>query len=175
MVVMANQELLPCVEINPKETPDSAVIWLHGLGADGYDFQPIVPELELPESLNTRFIFPHAQMRPVTINGGMSMRAWYDILDIQIDRVIDLEHIQESSDQIQALIQRELDAGIPANRIILAGFSQGGAVAIHTALRYEHTLAGLLALSTYMPTSESLEKEKHQANLAIPIMMGHGT
>ena len=118
--------LLPCVEIEPVKTAEISVIWLHGLGADGYDFEPVVPALQLPESLPVRFIFPHAPQRPVTINSGLMMPAWYDILEMSIERKIDTQALLESSSQIVALIERELERGIPAERIILAGFSQGG-------------------------------------------------
>ena len=167
-------ELLECVEINPKKEPAYVVIWLHGLGADGHDFEAIVPELRLPESLPIRYVFPHAPTRPVTINMGMVMRAWYDILDMDVSRKVDVDTIVESSELLRNLIQRELDAGIPSERILLAGFSQGGAIVLHTALRYEKPLAGLLALSTYLPTVDSLAAERSDANRHIPILMAHG-
>ncbi len=166
-------QLLDCVEINPEQPAEYVVIWLHGLGADGHDFEPIVPELDLPEHRAVRFVFPHAPKRPVTINAGMSMRAWYDILDLEA-RKVDLPAIQESSGQIRRLISRELSAGIPSNHIILAGFSQGGAIALHTGLRYEKALAGILALSTYSPTIGTLAEERSPVNAGIPIMMAHG-
>lgn len=167
-------ELLECVEINPEKEPAYVVIWLHGLGADGHDFEAIVPELRLPESLPVRYLFPHAPMRPVTINMGMVMRAWYDILEMDVSRKVDVDTIVESSSLLRDLIQRELDAGIPSERILLAGFSQGGAIVLHTALRYEKPLAGLLALSTYLPTVDSLAAEHSDANRHIPILMAHG-
>jgi phospholipase/carboxylesterase len=167
-------ELLECVEINPEKEPAYVVIWLHGLGADGHDFEAIVPELRLPESLPVRYLFPHAPTRPVTINMGMVMRAWYDILEMDVSRKVDVDTIVESSGLLRDLIQRELDAGIPSERILLAGFSQGGAIVLHTALRYEKPLAGLLALSTYLPTLESLAAERSDANRHIPILMAHG-
>jgi len=167
-------ELLECVEINPKKEPAYVVIWLHGLGADGHDFEAIVPELRLPESLPIRYVFPHAPTRPVTINMGMVMRAWYDILEMDVSRKVDVDTIVESSELLRNLIQRELDAGIPSERILLAGFSQGGAIVLHTALRYEKPLAGLLALSTYLPTVDSLAAERSDANRHIPILMAHG-
>ncbi len=170
-----NNEVLPCVEINPASDPVAVVIWLHGLGANGHDFEAIVPELQLPASLPIRFVFPHAPQRPVTINGGMRMPAWFDIYELSLPRKVDTAGIEESAEQTRALIQRELNAGIPSERIVLAGFSQGGVIALHTGLRYQHKLAGILALSTYLPTLEALATEKNQANLSIPIMMAHGT
>lgn len=167
-------ELLDCVEINPEADPAYVVIWLHGLGADGHDFEAIVPELRLPESLPIRYVFPHAPTRPVTINMGMVMRAWYDILEMDVSRKVDVDNIVESSMLLRNLIQRELDAGMPSEKILLAGFSQGGAIVLHTALRYEKPLAGLLALSTYLPTVDSLGSERNDANGKIPIMMAHG-
>jgi phospholipase/carboxylesterase len=167
-------ELLECVEINPEKEPAYVVIWLHGLGADGHDFEAIVPELRLPESLPVRYLFPHAPTRPVTINMGMVMRAWYDILEMDVSRKVDVDTIVESSGLLRDLIQRELDAGIPSERILLAGFSQGGAIVLHTALRYEKPLAGLLALSTYLPTVDFLAAERSDANRHIPILMAHG-
>ncbi len=166
-------QFLECVEINPKRRAEYAVIWLHGLGADGHDFEPIVPELGLPESLAVRFVFPHAPQRPVTINAGMVMRAWYDILDLAT-RKVDLQAVHESSGQVRRLIERETSAGMASDRIVLAGFSQGGAIALHTGLRYEKSLAGILALSTYSPTIGTLAAERTQANAAIPILMAHG-
>ncbi len=167
-------ELLDCVEINPEADPAYVVIWLHGLGADGHDFEAIVPELHLPESLPIRYVFPHAPTRPVTINMGMVMRAWYDILEMDVSRKVDVDNIVESSMLLRNLIQRELDAGMPSEKILLAGFSQGGAIVLHTALRYEKPLAGLLALSTYLPTVDSLGSARNDANGKIPIMMAHG-
>ena len=167
-------EYLDCVEINPGEKPEAVVIWLHGLGADGHDFEPIVPELRLPAGLPVRFVFPHAPERAVTINFGMVMRAWYDILEMDVRRRVDTANILESAEQLKKLIQREIDRGISSERIVAAGFSQGGVIALHTAVRYPERLAGILALSTYLPTSASLNKEASAANRAIPIMMAHG-
>jgi phospholipase/carboxylesterase len=166
-------DFLDSVEINPKQRAEYAVIWLHGLGADGHDFEPIVPELGIPESLPIRFVFPHAPKRPVTINAGMVMRAWYDILDLGT-RKVDLQAVHESSGLLRRLIERETAAGIASDRIVLAGFSQGGAIALHTGLRYEKPLAGILALSTYSPSVGSLAKERSEANAGIPILMIHG-
>jgi phospholipase/carboxylesterase len=166
--------LLDCVEINPETAPTYAVIWLHGLGADGHDFEAIVPQLDLPASIPVRYVFPHAPMRAVTINGGMVMRAWYDILDLNVSRKVDFDSIHESAGLLAGLIQRELDAGMPSDHIVLAGFSQGGAIILQTGLRFEKPLAGILALSTYSPTVAGLAAERSQANRNIPIMMAHG-
>lgn len=166
--------LLDGVEINPEKTPVGAVIWLHGLGANGHDFEPIVPELRLPEEFPIRFVFPHAPERPVTINAGVVMRAWYDVIDVGPSRKINVEELLEAADSLGALIRNEVNSGLPPERIVLAGFSQGAAVALHVALRYPEKLAGVLALSTYLPTIEPVEKEASEANRDIPIMMGHG-
>lgn len=167
-------DLLDSVEINPEKSAAGAVIWLHGLGADGHDFEPIVSELRLPEELPIRFVFPHAPERPVTINAGVVMRAWYDVIDVGPCREINVEELLEAADFLRALIRNEVNSGLPPERIVLAGFSQGAAVALHVALRYPERLAGVLALSTYLPTIESVEKEASKANQDIPIMMGHG-
>lgn len=164
--------LLPCVEIEPNLPANASVIWLHGLGANGHDFEPIVPELNLPANLHIRFVFPHAPSIPVTINGGMVMPAWYDILEMSIDRKIDTAQIEKSSQAIKALIAREEERGISTERIVIAGFSQGGAVAYETALSYHKPLAGLIALSTYLATQDTLQR--HEANKDIPTLIGHG-
>ncbi len=164
---------LPCIEVEPQTTASASVIWLHGLGASGHDFEPIVPHLQLPADLPVRFIFPHAPQIPVTINGGMVMPAWYDILSMDIDRKIDEQQILESSDKVIELIEREISRGIASDRIILAGFSQGGAVAYQAALSYTKPLAGLMALSTYFATANSIEA--HANNKHIPIHIFHGT
>jgi phospholipase/carboxylesterase len=148
------------------------VIWLHGLGADGHDFEPIVPELRLESALRVRFVFPHAPVQPVTINGGYAMRAWYDIGN---DRRQDEAGIRASQARVEALIARERTRGVAARRIVLAGFSQGGAIALQTALRHPERLAGVLALSTYLPLAETLAAEAHPANRDAPIFMAHGT
>jgi phospholipase/carboxylesterase len=166
---------LSCVEVNPKTTPVASVIWLHGLGADGHDFENIVPELHLPENLPVRFVFPHAPMRPVTINNGYVMRAWYDIKQLDSFSNQDEAGICESEQTICSLIEHEKTLGIPCNKIILAGFSQGGAIALHTGLHYPEQLAGILALSTYLPLSEQFQIETKRINQTIPIMMAHGT
>jgi phospholipase/carboxylesterase len=168
-------ELLQAIELTTGHNPIGAVIWMHGLGADGNDFVPVVKELGLPESLALRFIFPHAPMRAVTINAGYVMRAWYDIVEISsTERKVDESGIRESQRAIDAFIAREVTRGVAANRIVLAGFSQGGAIALQTALRHEQGLAGVLALSTYLPLASSLEAEASHANRAIPIFMAHG-
>ncbi|MDJ0906237.1 MAG: alpha/beta fold hydrolase [Woeseiaceae bacterium] len=167
------------VEIETGPNPDGSIIWLHGLGADGHDFEPIVPELQLPAGLSLRFVFPHAPVRPVTINGGMSMRAWYDIYSLERGGPVDEQGIRDSGDIAASLVRREQDRGVAPDRIVLAGFSQGGAIALHAALRYPEKLAGLMALSTYLPLMSSLDREvvdnPDSANRDIPIFMAHGT
>lgn len=154
---------------------NASVIWLHGLGADGHDFVPIVPELRLPESLNVRFVFPHATVRPVTINNGHPMRAWYDIKSLGTGARGDAAGLDESVARIARLIAAEQALGVAANRIVIAGFSQGGAVALHAALAHGERLAGVLALSTYLPVPETLEPRLAPANRDLPILMCHGT
>jgi phospholipase/carboxylesterase len=149
------------------------VIWLHGLGADGHDFEPIVPELGL--TFAARFVFPHAPVRPVTINGGMAMRAWYDILGFDRKAAEDAAGIRASAAAVTELIDSEVERGMPAERIVLAGFSQGGAIALQTALREPRGLGGVLALSTYLPLASTLAAERSAANAGIPIFMAHGT
>jgi len=169
------ESLLDAVEINPAGTPRACIIWLHGLGADGHDFEPLITQLGLVETQGVRVVLPHAPRRSVTINGGMVMPAWYDIIAPDFTRGQDSKGIRESAQQLQALIRREIDAGIAAEQILLAGFSQGGAIALHTGLRYPQPLAGILALSTYLPLADSLATEAAAANRAVPIMMAHGT
>lgn len=154
--------------------PKAAVIWLHGLGADGHDFESILPELDLPPQLAVRFVFPHAPYRPVTLNHGETMRAWYDVYGFDTKGPVDEIGIRDTLEAINALIIREEDRGITAEHIILAGFSQGGAVALNTGLRYARSLGGILALSTYLPLAEVLISEKHSANNSIAIFMAHG-
>jgi Predicted esterase len=166
---------LTTIELRPDTEQRYSVIWMHGLGADGHDFEAIVPELGLPEGHGIGFIFPNAPVQPVTINGGMEMRAWYDILDMSFQRKVDVEGIYQSSAAIDLLIKKELKRGIAAEHILLAGFSQGGAIALHTALTYPDRLAGVLALSTYLPTLEDIKSEFSQNNRALPIFMAHGT
>jgi phospholipase/carboxylesterase len=157
----------------PGGAPQLAVIWLHGLGADGHDFEPIVPELGL--RVPARFVFPHAPVRRVTINEGLPMRAWYDILGWGSHVRQDAEGIRASAGAIEQLIDRELDRGMTADRIVLAGFSQGGAIALHVALRERRTLAGVIALSTYLPVASTFAAERSAANASTPIFMAHGT
>jgi len=164
---------LPHITVETGPKPIASVIWLHGLGASGHDFESIVPHLNLPDKLPIRFIFPHAPEIPVTINGGYVMPAWYDILEMNIDRKIDETQIQQSSDAISALIEREISRGIPSEKIILAGFSQGGAVAYHCGLSFDKPLAGILAMSTYFATWRTLSI--HPANKAVPLHLFHGT
>jgi phospholipase/carboxylesterase len=167
------------VEIETGANPTGSVIWLHGLGADGHDFEPIVPELRLPDSLPLRFIFPHAPVRPVTLNGGMPMRAWFDIFSLERDGPADETGIRESAATVNALLEREIERGIDFRRIVLAGFSQGGAIAIHAALRSADRLAGLMALSTYMPVPKYFQAEVIDnpdcGDMSLPIFMAHGS
>jgi len=164
--------LLPCIEIAPSSPATASVIWLHGLGADGNDFAPIIPELRLPRQLAVRFIFPNAPSIPITINAGYVMPAWYDILDINIERKIDNSQLIASAEKIRLLVEREIDRGIPSERIVLAGFSQGGAVAYQAALTYMQPLAGLLCLSTYFATADTITP--NSANKKLPILICHG-
>ena len=167
--------MLDAVEINPVLPPRASIIWLHGLGADGHDFEPLIPQLDIVDRLGVRVVLPHAPRRPVTINGGMLMPAWYDIAATDFSRGQDSDGIHTSEQQLRALIAREVELGIPAAQVLLAGFSQGGAIALHTGLRYPERLAGILALSTYLPLAARLEAEMSTANRTIPIMMAHGT
>ena len=155
--------------------PDACVIWLHGLGADGHDFEPIVPELRLDPGLNIRFLFPHAPMMPVTINQGFVMRAWYDIRGTDIDAETDEKGIRASADAVSDMIDAQIENGIVPGRIVLAGFSQGGAIVLHAGLRYPARLAGIMALSTYLPLADKLESEKSEDNDDTPIFLAHGT
>ena len=164
--------LLETLEIETGASPRAAVIWLHGLGADGHDFEPLVPELGLPAAPALRFVFPHAPLQAVTINGGAVMRAWYDITG---DGRQDAAGIRASQTRVEALIARERARGIAARSIVLAGFSQGGAVALQTGLRHPERLAGILALSAYLPLPDTLAHEASEANRGVPIFMGHGT
>ncbi|HUH94258.1 MAG TPA: alpha/beta hydrolase [Casimicrobiaceae bacterium] len=167
-------ELLSCIETETGPQPAASVIWLHGLGADGSDFVPIVPELELPAALAVRFVFPHAPMRAVTINNGMRMRAWYDIAAADLSRRADLDGVRQSAQQLEALIERERERGVASERIVLAGFSQGGAIALYAGVRYVRRLAGIAALSTYVVAAEALAAEASPINRGLPIFMGHG-
>ena len=145
------------VEVGGREKPDGTVIWLHGLGADGHDFEPLVPELQLDEFADIRFIFPHAPVRPVTINGGIPMRAWYDVMSLDRSGPQDEAGIRDSAETLRRLIEREHDRGVDYDRIVVAGFSQGGAIAMHTAMRFPEKLAGLMALSTWMPLEATID------------------
>lgn len=170
-----SSKLLPCVTVKPTSEHKAAVIWLHGLGADGHDFEPIVPELKLPTELGVKFIFPHAPVMPVTINGGYEMRAWYDIRDADLANREDKDGVRQSAALVEQFIEAEIAAGIPSNKIILAGFSQGGAIALHLATRTQHKLGGIVALSTYLTMPEELVNEKSETNLDTPIFMAHGS
>lgn len=165
-------ELLPAIEMETAPDPIYCVIWLHGLGADGNDFAPIVPVLNLPESPSVRFIFPHAPSIPVTVNGGMVMPAWYDVLDMQIDRRIDTEGLLFSVKAVEKFVEREIARGIDEKKIIIAGFSQGGAVAYHLALNRPGPLGGLLAMSSYCATCDQIHDHTHHTGLAIEIHHG---
>lgn len=166
--------VLDAVEIETARPVTASVIWLHGLGADGHDFEPIVPYLGLPAGAAVRFVFPHAPQRPVTLNGGLRMRAWYDLYGLDLQRREDAEGIRESARLVAALIEREIERGIPGERIVLAGFSQGGAMALFTGLRSSTRLAGLLALSCYLPLADTLLDERQPVNQDTPILMMHG-
>jgi len=166
-------ELLPAIEIETKPKPSHAVIWLHGLGADGNDFVPVVKQMKLPR-LGIRFVFPHAPMRPVTINGGFVMRAWYDIAYQELAFKEDERGLRESQRLVEDMIARENKRGIPSSRIVLAGFSQGGVLTLQVGLRQAKRLAGLMALSAYLPMSPMIEIERNAASASVPIFMGHG-
>ena len=168
-------DLLEAIEIETAASPTCSIIWMHGLGADGHDFVDIVPELGLPARPGIRFVFPHAPMRPVTINAGYVMRAWYDIRDDGGTRREDPAGVRASQKSIEALLEREKARGVPARSIVLAGFSQGGAMALHTALRYGERLAGIMALSCSLPLADTLGAEASPANRDVPIFMAHGT
>lgn len=168
------EALLDAEIIEPNSKADACVIWLHGLGADGHDFVDVVPSLGLPSGHRIRFVFPHAPSMPITMNGGMVMPAWYDIGAIDLRAVQDEKGIKKSEIAIKAMIEAQIQAGIKSERIILAGFSQGGALALHTALRYPKPLAGVMVLSAYLPLQDLLMKEKHAVNAHIPLFMAHG-
>lgn len=165
--------LLPCVEVAPSSAANATVIWMHGLGADGHDFEPVVPHLDLAPGLAVRFVFPHAPSIPVTLNNGLVMPAWYDILSLELERRVDDQQLRASSVAVGRLIAREKDRGIAARRVVIAGFSQGGAVGFELALTYPERLAGLIALSTYFATRDSITP--HAANADLPVMIGHGS
>ena len=165
---------LSTIEIQPKSVHKYSIIWLHGLGADGHDFEGIAPELHLNAEPNIHFIFPNAPIQPITVNGGMHMRAWYDILEMSLERKVDMEGIYQSEKIVAQLIQQEINKGVLSEHILLAGFSQGGVIALHAGLRYPQKLAGIVGLSSYLPTLEQLKTERSAANYATPIFLGHG-
>jgi phospholipase/carboxylesterase len=167
--------LLEAVEIETGRNPTGTVIWLHGLGADGHDFAPIVPQLVSPDERPLRFVFPHAIVRPVTVNGGMSMRAWYDILSFNRGIPQDEVGIRASDAEVGALIRRENDRGIPTSHIVLGGFSQGGAISLFSGPRYPERLAGIMGLSCYMLLEDQLPAERTRVNYKTPIFLAHGT
>jgi phospholipase/carboxylesterase len=173
-------ETADAVTLTPASDPTAAVIWLHGLGADGFDFVPLVPELGLPDSLAVRFVFPHAAVRPVTVNNGYAMRAWYDIKVLSSSALAgpgmeDMAGIRASGERISACVDEQVAAGIDARKVILAGFSQGGAVVLQAGLRHPARLGGVLALSTYLPLRDVVAQEVSAANRDLPILMCHGT
>ena len=165
-------EMLPAVEIQTGPNPQSAIIWLHGLGADGHDFEPIIPELHLPASMDVRFVLPHATKLSITINGGMLMPAWFDILE-HGERHINVAQLLASTAQVHKLIDKEIERGIASEQIVLVGFSQGGAVCLQAGLTYDKPLAGILGLSTFFPTADAVKP--HPANATLPIRIFHGT
>ncbi|HEX7215261.1 MAG TPA: alpha/beta hydrolase fold domain-containing protein [Methylomirabilota bacterium] len=167
-------DLLDSLQVEAAPHPTAAVIWMHGLGADGHDFEPLVPELGLPARPAIRFVFPHAPLRPVTINQGHVMRAWYDIRALAGVRREDEAGVRQSARQVEALIERERQRGIAPARLVLAGFSQGGAMALHVGLRHRERLAGVLALSCYLPLAATLATEASPVNRDVPIFWAHG-
>ena len=175
MSAAALSELDPPVVIEPPRPATSAVVWLHGLGADGHDFEPVAGELGRSGLDDVRYVFPHAPVRPVTVNGGMTMRAWYDISGSELDRGTDEEGVRASAGIARALVDEQIARGIPARRIVLAGFSQGGAIALFAGLRFPFRIAGILALSTYLPDGESLAVQAHVSNREVPIFLAHGS
>ena len=169
------RKLLDTIELTTGNTVEYSVIWMHGLGASGHDFEPIVPELHLLKRPGVRFLFPHAPVRPITVNGGASMRGWYDITSLEFsDRTQDVTGISESREAINDLIANEISKGIPASNIILAGFSQGGAIALYTGMTYPEKLGGIVALSTYFPMQETAQQTLTDAQKTIPVFMAHG-
>ncbi len=175
MSAESNTPEVEYIELQTGVDPKWSVIWLHGLGADGHDFEPVAPQLGFTDQLAARFIFPHAPIRPITINGGMEMRGWYDITGLHFDRKEDRPGLEQSMRIVEGLIEQEVARGVATKNIFLAGFSQGGAIALFTALRLEATLAGVIALSTYLPDAGSSKNERHTANAKTPIFMAHGT
>ena len=175
MRAAALAELDPPVVIEPSKPATAAVVWLHGLGADGHDFEPVAAELGRGGLDDIRFVFPHAPVRPVTINGGMEMRAWYDIAGPDLDRRADEEGVRASAGIARGLVDEQVARGIAGERIVLAGFSQGGAIALYAGLRFPFRVAGILALSAYLPAAKSLAAEAHAANRDVPIFLAHGS
>lgn len=167
--------MLSTLETNPKLTPKASVIWLHGLGASGHDFYNIVPQLNLPKELAVRFVFPHAPVRPVQFAGGVQLRAWFDVYSLNKHAKEDEAGIRESENLIGELIAKEREIGVPSHKIILIGFSQGGAIALHTGLRYPEKLAGIFSLSSWLPLVKKVADERTKINREIPILMFHGT
>ncbi len=172
---MTSQPLLECVELQTSRAPAATVIWLHGLGADGYDFVPVVKELESLGAPAARYVFPHAPMMPVTINNGFVMRAWYDIRTADLAHREDEDGIRASQSAVEQLIAREIERGTPRDRLVLAGFSQGAAITLQTGLRQADPLAGLIALSGYLPLAEKFADERHAASTGVSILMAHGS
>ena len=175
MSAAALAELDPPVVVEPSKPATAAVVWLHGLGADGHDFEPVAAQLGRDRLDDIRFVFPHAPVRPVTINGGMEMRAWYDIAGPELDQRADEEGMRASAGIARALVDEQIARGIAGERIVLAGFSQGGAIALYAGLRFPIRVAGILALSTYLPAAKSLATEAHAANRDVPIFLAHGS
>lgn len=168
------QNALTGIVSNPRTPHRCTVVWLHGLGASGHDFEPIVPELGIQDDLGIRFVFPHAPEQPVTINGGYVMRSWYDIKEMDLMRRADANGIRDSQALVNALLKQEMAQGIPAHRVVLAGFSQGGLIALETGLRFESPLAGVMALSTYLPLRDEFPSAEESGNGSVPIFYGHG-
>jgi phospholipase/carboxylesterase len=166
---------LSYVEVNPRTSVKAVVIWLHGLGDSGHGFAPIVPQLKLPEALGVRFVFPHAPVRAVTVNNGMKMNAWYDIKSLDLENRADEAGVLESAELLEKLVDDEMARGVPSDKIVLAGFSQGGVIALHVSTRFKHKLAGVLAMSTYMCNPDKLAAEKAETNLQTPFLMAHGS
>jgi len=167
-------EPLSCIVSNPRSEHRCTVIWLHGLGASGHDFEPIVPELGIQDELGIKFVFPHAPQQPVTINNGFVMRSWYDIKEMDLMRRADADGIRASQALIKQLVQQEIDAGIAAERVVLAGFSQGGLIALEAGLRFSPSLAGVMALSTYLPLRDEFPDAQTSGNGQVPVFYGHG-
>jgi len=165
---------LPAEIVKTSEQTEFTVIWMHGLGADGHDFVPVIPELKLPEALKVKFVFPHAPIRPVTLNNGMEMRAWYDLLSLDKSKTAKEEDILKTVTWINQMIDEEIKSGTPSEKILLAGFSQGGVIALHTGLRYPQKLAGIMALSTYIPFKENVFSQASDAQEGMPIFAAHG-